>query len=215
MNDCYYKNNNNYDWIIFYEIDEFINLYNYTNIKNFLNEKKFFQCQIIYLNLIVHTDNNMLYYQNNSLFERFPNIVPKNKSPFLQVKMIIKGGIKDLKIKNTAQCIIQNNKSNLLICNGFGERIEIKEFYTEKVDFRFYYIDHFFCKSTEEFIRKLSKGEVLLIDKNEIDNYKKTRIKRYFEYNEFSTEKIEMLEKGLKLNLSELKKSLFEKNILR
>ena len=24
MNDCYYENNNNYDWLIFYELDEFI-----------------------------------------------------------------------------------------------------------------------------------------------------------------------------------------------
>ena len=212
MNECYEKNKDNYDWILFYELDEFIHLYNYTNIKIFLQENKFKQCQIIYLNLVIHTDNNMLYYQNNSLFERFPNIVPKDKSPNLQVKMIIKGRIKDLEIQNTANCIQKNTKTTLKTCNGFGEQIQQKGFQTEKVDFKYYYIDHFFSKSTEEFIRKLAKGEVLLTDKNEIYNYKKARIKKYFEYNDFSMDKIEMLETGLKLNLSKLKNKY--KNIL-
>ena len=49
MNECYYENNKNYDWIIFYELDEFVHLNNYSNIKVFLNEKKFQDCQIIYL----------------------------------------------------------------------------------------------------------------------------------------------------------------------
>ena len=57
MNECYKKNNNKYDWILFYELDEFLHLYNYSKIKYFLKEKKFIECQIIYLNLIIHTDN--------------------------------------------------------------------------------------------------------------------------------------------------------------
>ena len=48
MNDCYIRNNKQYDWLIFYDLDEFIHLYNYSNIKEFLNEKKFNKCQIIY-----------------------------------------------------------------------------------------------------------------------------------------------------------------------
>ena len=35
----------------------------------------------------------------------------------------------------------------------------------------------FFDKSTEKFIRKLSKGEVLLTGKKKIDDYKKLSIK--------------------------------------
>ena len=86
----------------------------------------------------------MLHYQNDSLFERFLNIVPKCKSPILKVRIIIKWGIKNLKIKTTSQCIVQNIKSNLSIYNGFGENLVIKEYYTEKVDFRYYFIEHFF-----------------------------------------------------------------------
>ena len=43
---CYENNYNKFDWLIFYDIDEFINLKNYTNIKDFLNEKKFLTAKI-------------------------------------------------------------------------------------------------------------------------------------------------------------------------
>ena len=207
MNDCYNKNKNHYDWIIFFEIDEFIHLSNYTNVKTFLKEKKFDKCQIIYLNLIVHNDNSQLYYQNYSLFKRFPNIVPKNKENVLQVKMIIKGGIKDIKIKSTAKCKLLNNKSNLITCNGFGQRIRQKGFGTFKADYDFYYVDHFFCKSTEEFANKLAKGDALKTG-IDLEQYKIRRIQRYFRYNTLTKEKIEILEKTLKLNLSSFKNEI-------
>ena len=79
MNDCYKNNFNNYDWLIFYELDEFIHLSNYSNIKFFLNEERFNKCNLIYLNLLCHTDNNLLYYENKSLAERFPQISPLTK----------------------------------------------------------------------------------------------------------------------------------------
>jgi len=60
MNNCYQTNYNNYDYLLFYEIDEYIHLYNYTNIKPFLSMQTFNNCEIIYLNLICHTDNNKL-----------------------------------------------------------------------------------------------------------------------------------------------------------
>ena len=44
MNDCYQRNYNKYNWLIFYELDEFIYLRNYTNIKLFLMQPKFENC---------------------------------------------------------------------------------------------------------------------------------------------------------------------------
>jgi len=95
MKDCYRRNYNKYDWLILYELDEFIHLSNYTNIKSFLKKSKFENCQIICLNLIYHTNNNKLYYENKSLSERFPKIVPitKHEGKFLGVKSIIRYNI--------------------------------------------------------------------------------------------------------------------------
>ena len=71
-NDCYLRNKKKFDWLIFYDIDEYIHLKNYTNIKTFLNEQKFKKCLKINLNWVMHTDNNLIYYDNRSLHERFP-----------------------------------------------------------------------------------------------------------------------------------------------
>ena len=53
---------------------EFIHLEGYNNNKTFLSKSNFNKCNIIYLNHIIHTDNNQLYYQNKSMVERFPKI---------------------------------------------------------------------------------------------------------------------------------------------
>ena len=67
MNDCYRKNFRNYDWLIFFEMDEYIYLKNFTSIKVYLNDTKFIKCQRIQLNWVFHTDNNLLYYENRPL----------------------------------------------------------------------------------------------------------------------------------------------------
>ena len=121
--------------------------------------------------------------------------------------MIIKGGIKGIIIKHTAHCDLLNKSYRLITCNGFGSQIGPKEFLTNKADYDFYYIDHFFCKSTEEFVNKLARGDSLQVGKA-LERYKISRIKRYFTYNILTKDKIEMIEKGLKLNLSSLKNKI-------
>lgn len=209
MNDCYNRNNKNYDWLIFYELDEFIHLSNFTNVKAFLNEKKFEKCEIIYLNLIIHNDNNQLFYQNISLFKRFPNIVVSDN---LQVKMIIKGGINDIRIKTTAQCSLTNNERKILKCDGFGRPTNIIDFFTKITDYKYNYVDHFFCKSTEEFKNKLARGDILQTGKD-LEIYKLSRIKRYFKYNNFTYEKLKIMEKSLILKYIVVEYESFIKEI--
>ena len=193
MNDCYKKNNKNYDWLIFYDIDEYINLKSYSNIKLFLNEGKFSECQLIYLNLIPHTDNNHLYYENKSLFERFPERVPitKPEGKKLEVKFIIKGNISKVKIFNQHYC---NHK--LKNCNGFGKKNTISYIHTKNPDYKYYYIDHFFSKSTEEFIDKIKKG-----DCRYRHSQRKKKLGRYFNQSDVSKEKIDLIEKRLKIKV--------------
>ena len=138
--------------MIFYDIDEFIFLKNYVNIKDFLNEKKFEKCDSIYLNWKIHTDNDLLYYSNKSLHERFPKTYLNNK--FCRGKTIIRGNIKNIKIKSThlLDRMIQR-------CNGFGKKFKSLGINCNIPDFSFYYIDHFQYKSTEEFINKINKGD--------------------------------------------------------
>ena len=197
MNNCYQKYYKKYDWFIFYDIDEYIHLKDYSNIKYFLNEKKFYKCQLIYLNLLPHTDNNKLYYENRSLFERFPELVPKNKpeGQLLEIKFILKGHIKKVRIKSQHYC---NNK--LKNCNGFGKTNTNRRIYTREPDYKYYYIDHFYSKSTEELIEKINKGDCRF--KNSMIMNK---IERYFNQSSHNKEKINLIEKRLGVNLSKYK----------
>jgi hypothetical protein len=201
MNDCYKRNYKKYDWLIFYEMDEFIHLNNYTNVKSFLNEYKFKSCILIYLNLVCHTDNNLLYYENKSLFERFPETVPDNRigGQLLEVKFILKGHIPNIVIDNMHTC----NK-NIPNCNGFGNKNKIRDRFSTEPDNKYYYIDHFYSKSTEEFINKLKRGNALTGPKN----YDYLRIEKYFQQSNITKDKIERIEKATGYNLTTFKQMI-------
>jgi hypothetical protein len=201
MNDCYKRNYKKYDWLIFYEMDEFIHLNNYTNVKSFLNEYKFKSCILIYLNLVCHTDNNLLYYENKSLFERFPETVPDNRigGQLLEVKFILKGHIPNIVIDNMHTC----NK-NIPNCNGFGNKNKIRDRFSTEPDNKYYYIDHFYSKSTEEFINKLKRGNALIGPKN----YDFLRIEKYFQQSKITKEKFERIEKATGYNLTIFKQMI-------
>ena len=70
-----------------------------------------------------------------------------------------------------------------------------------EIDYHKSYIIHFKYKSTEEYINKLKRGYDWE-NKAFID----LRIKEYFEDNNVTLEKIEYMQKELKMNLSKYKK---------
>jgi len=197
LNDCYKKNNNNYDWLLLFDLDEFIHLYNYTNIKLFLNEDKFKNCQEIFLNLVSHTDNNHLYYENKPLYKRFPKTVPKNRKEGkkLSTKTMIRGHIKGVKILS-----MHRGDYRLRTCNNKGKYEKLVGHYTFNSDQKYYYIDHYTCKSTEEFIKKIKKGDVY---HNSTENIKK-RANSYFSINEITKEKVEILEKAFGFKIKKI-----------
>lgn len=92
ITDCYEKYNKDYDWIAFYDIDEFLYIQNYT-------QPKFNKCQNILNNWKYYGDNNIVYYENKPLKERFIkeyNIekLSFNKFNYCAAKSIIRGGLK-------------------------------------------------------------------------------------------------------------------------
>ena len=190
MNDCYKKNFLFYDWLIFYEIDEFINLKNFHDIKKFISLPKFNNCQTIQLNWLMHTDNNHLYYEDKPLKKRF---VESNKLiKITGVKSILRGKIYNI----TINCVHRIN-TNLRTCDGLGRRTHLKGAGTSLLDYKYYYIDHYFCKSTQEFVNKLNKKDALYIDSNLRD-----RIKVYFAINKPTKEKKDYMKNHIITNIS-------------
>lgn len=154
MNDCYNKNYLKYKWFIFYDMDEFLYLKNYTNIKSFLNETKFEKCQKIRLNMVYQTDNNLIFYRNETLLKRFPNF-NKNIKSYI-VKSILRGNIPKIKIYQ-----VHYLTKKIKGCNGFGHFTNKTSSYADVVDLDFFYIKHYAFKSTEEFINKITRGDAI------------------------------------------------------
>ena len=65
------------------------------------------------------------------------------------------------------------------------------------INFGYYFIDHYFCKSTEEFINKLNKGDVLF----NLDNIKE-RLSVYFAVNKYTKDTIDYIIKHIHSNIS-------------
>ena len=197
MNDCYQKNYQKYDWLLFYDFDEFIHLKE-KNIKHFLISKKFNSCDKIYLNWVNHLDNDQLKYKNESLFKRFPKFQYFFSEKKAFVKSMIRGKLENITIKNV-HVLDYKRKS----CNALGKKKIFKDNFTNKPDNISYYIDHFYFKSTEEYIKKRNKGDVFYGNSSRIGlNY----IDLYFKYNKITIEKINYFENKTGINLSKYKK---------
>ena len=120
MNDCYQTNYKIYDWLIFYEIDEYIHL------------------------------NHLL-------------------------------------------------STSLRNCNGYGNKNRYYyNTYSNQNDYKHYYIDHYYSKSTEEFIDKINKGDPYI----DTLKYIMQKVDKYFSQSEITREKIDYIENKTGLNLS-------------
>ena len=190
LNDCYNRNYEKYDWFIMFDMDEFIYLKNHINIKTYLKRIEFRKYEVIYFFRACHTDNNHLHYENKSLFERFPQSVYN----VLSVKPILRGHYFNITIDN-----IHIINWNIKYCYSFGEK-KVK-----KMDFKNYFIDHFYYKSTEEFINKINRGDAYF---NDSYGLRKGKIGEYLVINNMTLEKINYIEKETKINLTDFRQKL-------
>ena len=190
LNDCYNDHYEKYDWFLMFDMDEFINLKSHIKIKSYLKRKEFRKYEVIYLFRAFHTDNDELHYSNKTLYERFPKTVYYN----INVKPILRGHISNNVIDN-------NHLINGIVkyCYSFGEKKP------KKKDYNNYFIDHFYYKSTEEFIDKINRGDSFYNNTYEL---KIRKINEYFNHNKITLEKIDYLEKETKINLTKFRQYL-------
>ena len=194
---CYKNNKNSFDWFLMIDMDEYL-VINNEKLKKYLSKEAFKKCDFIKIHWLLATDNNLLHYENKSLFERF-------KPPFIKnhlIKTIVKGNIINLQydIHNP----IYSPKRNIS-CNNVGEILNEKAFSQNavgKINVDNAYILHFKFKSTEEFINKYKRGYSNWFT----PEFLRMRINEYFKNNEITLKKIIYMEKELNINLSSFKK---------
>jgi hypothetical protein len=113
------------------------------------------------------------------------------------IKSILRGHIPNVVI-NCVHKLTQKLKG----CNGFGNPQVIKSVSTPNSDFRFYYIDHYYSKSLEEFVEKINRGDVI---QGQRTSFKLVKVNSYFKRNKITLEKLNFIENHTKLNLTEYK----------
>ena len=128
----------------------------------------------------------------------------KKGAPRIEIKFILRGHIPNITING-----VHLGNTKIKNCNSFGHSNKYSGIFTTEPDFQYYYIDHYYGKSTEEFIFKINNKASPISNTTKF-LYK--RIYKYFIENKITLQKIEVIEKGTGLNLSKYKKKLIGNN---
>ncbi len=202
---CYNNNKYKFDWFIMFDMDEYLYIINDT-LKNYLSNNIFDKCDFIKINWAFPKDNNLVYYDPRPLFERF-------KGPYIKsgyVKSIIRGNI--LQLQYWVHSPIVSPKRNIT-CNNEGKQIFYNNMNIENlpINTEKAFIIHYRFKSTEEFINKYKRGYSNWFG-SKIGDFLKIKIEEYFQENDITLEKIEYIERELKVNLSHYKLKINKRN---
>ena len=159
--ECYYKYKNYYEWLMFFDVDEYLILPNYKNIHEFLEDEKFKNFNIIHINWIFYDDNNLIFYDNRPLQKRFirpRHLIDKNFTN-TEKKSIIRTVFWNIDFKHAHS---PKGKYTFRICDVTGKNIKnkiLKENPAEKFNLTVPYLKHFQVKTVEEyFTNKMNRG---------------------------------------------------------
>ena len=153
---CYEKYNLYYDWLSFFDIDEYLYL-NPLNLKiqDFLNIKRFNICQIIKINWLNYININSLYYEDKPLQQRMTNPLI-NFTINKHIKSTVRGNLPNnywLKAQNPHTSI-----NNYTTCSSSGKIINSSLPFNIPIEHKYAYLKHYQIKSFEDFCLKIKRG---------------------------------------------------------
>lgn len=163
--DCYAEYGGKYDWIAFFDCDEFITLKEHSNITQYLSEERFNEFCVIRLNWMMYGDNDMLYNDGRPVLERFKQPLPINKCTNRnaieneQFKSIIRGGQKITQYGGSdGFYFISPHSVNLIpFCDNVGHKLKDLN-YRLPPNHEWAYLKHFCTKTAREYCDKIKRG---------------------------------------------------------
>ena len=155
-NHCYNNKNKDFNWIAFFDADEYLYIHFFTDINKFLSLYKFRKCSNIIINWKNYGDNDKIYYEPKPLQERFTKPFYFNKKTIKNKlssagKTIVRTGL------NLTWAHFPHYLKNKPICRPNGK---ILKNYFSPPQYWSAYIKHYATKSTEEFIERIIRGTV-------------------------------------------------------
>ncbi len=185
--EMYRKYGNDYDWIAFYDFDEFL-FVNGMNVSNWL-EKFPSDCQEVLVNWMTMTDNNLVHYDPRPLVERFREAMTPDRPiqysfpDNCHVKCIIRGGL-DIAFGGNPHV----PDTPLVAYNASGIRCQNSPF--QPIDWSTAHLRHFTTKTIEEWMtRKMKVGTPDREPSAFLPFYKD----RFFKINKMTDEKMNYL----------------------
>lgn len=187
--ELYKRFKDEYDWIAFFDFDEFLEIPNHNRIEDFLKDKAEFDCVMV--NWLCFGDNGQIEADyTKPMQERFKEPLPidlkvqYNFSENMHIKSILKGGLDNVVFKGNPHC----TDSHLKCCNASGVQVNNRPW--QMIDYRQAYLKHYVTKSLEEwYTNKMVRGSG---DRN-YETFLQFYKDRYFRYNKPTQEKIDWL----------------------
>lgn len=192
--DCYKNNNKNYDWLSFFDFDEFLELSPpFTVIQDYLGITKFKKCQNIKINWIYYGNKTSLYYENKPLEQRFKTRIRISRC----IKSTVRG---NLSINYWSRAKNPHTSLNKFVsCSSSGKNVNYSTSIYSPPDVKFAYLKHYHDKSFEEFCIKIKRGNA--------DSYNlhlNKKLKEIFEKNKNNINKLKIMKRIF--NISTFKK---------
>ena len=199
FHNCLKKNKNKYDWLLFFDVDEFLYINNNQTLYNFLSEPRYKNCQTIKINWKCYGDNENLYYENNSVQKRFTK---QSTSKYCNrwIKSIVNVKNNDnigwgYRSPHVPYINVRNS------CDTLGDLTYYEKKKIYPPIYKYVYLKHYATKSSEEYANKILRGDAVFLIKNN-SNHQKRMLKKFFRLNNFTKEKFAIFEKKLNISLN-------------
>lgn len=188
--ECYNTYSKEYDWIAFFDCDEFLTLVSYGTIESYLCTIPEW-ASIVKINWMCFGDCGLLVDDGRDCLERFKTPLPydfKTGYPFPNnnhIKCIIRGGLDDIRWISTPHAPLTKYKS----CNNIGKLCANSQSPFEPYNFDNAYLKHFTTKTISEWKIKQKRG---CADQSDESAKRHLNNKLFFMHNEATPEKLKI-----------------------
>lgn len=213
--ECYNTYGNKYDWICYFDVDEFLELPKHGEIHKFLNQNKFNKYNLIRINWVIYNDNNLIYNNSHKVKEVFTTPAHDPHLFYYNVitKCILRTGIKnlqwDMRIPYSNAHTPKYN-TQIFACDTNGVITNRDEAATDKILLDEAYLKHYRFKSISEFMFKKLRGFADFKGYPSKLNWKQD-IKEFFTVNELTLDKLNFIFENFDLTLKKDKYTDFIK----
>ena len=190
---CKDNYSDSFDWIAFFDIDEFLELVKHKTIQEFLNSNKsFYGYDGIMFNWRNYDDNDLVYNDERLLQERFTRPL-KHDVPHIISKTMV--NMHKILIPFKSCHIPFIKRINVCGADGIYSTPIEGQMIKSKKDYSIAYLKHYKQKTVEEICNKIKRGDCNIrkcCDVNDMSSRVTGFLKVFFTNNEITDEKIDV-----------------------